>query len=93
MPKKKGKKKKRKVLKLKGGKEASELTETIETEKGWVNVPTIDPVRGMTVTRKEGIRMERENRGGKLKYYKTLDAAVKAAKKRSKRGGKYRKKK
>ena len=79
-------------LEMPGGKRASELTQSIKLKKGWVNIPTIDPRRGMSVNAREGLRMERKARKGKLKYYKTVKDAVKGAGKRSTAGGRYRKK-
>ena len=57
---------------------------------GFVNIPTIDPKRKMSLTVKSGIALEKKRRKGKLKKFKTEKEAVKAAKARSDAGGRDR---
>ena len=78
-------------LKNKDGSHSSEITATIEYQGGYINVPTIDPSRRMSVSHREGIRMEEKATGGKPKVYKTVKKAVLAAGKRSRAGGRDRK--
>jgi len=76
------------TLKLDSGEEASEMTQTIKTPKGWVNVPTINPKRKQSIKTSEGLK-EEQNKPGGPKYYETLEDALKGAKKRSESGGRY----
>ena len=87
-----GSKKKRPVLKNKDGSTSSEITQTIGTPHGYLNVPTIDPVRRQSITTDEGVKLERARTGNNPKFFKTVGGATAAAAKRSAAGGAYRNK-
>ena len=80
------------VLDMGGGNYASEQTQTVGEFGNYYNIPTIDPENNRSVTTKEAIRLEKERNGGRLEKFPTIESAVTAAGKRSKAGGRDRKK-
>jgi len=82
-----------KVLIRKPGSHATEETITSRVKRGgktkYVVHPSIDPRRGISVTRKEGMKMERKS--GTYQEFSTKEEAEKYAVQRSKAGGRDRK--
>ena len=80
-------------LKNADGSRSSEKTQTVKVDGNFINVPTIDPERRMSLSTKEGIKTEMKRTGNNPKTFESLEAALKGAKKRSASGGRDRKKK
>ena len=68
---------------------ASELTQSVGYKGGHINIPSIDPVRRMSVTPAEGVRMKLKATGGKPRIHATVAKAKEAAIAKSSGGGRY----
>ena len=70
----------KKRIKNPGGSVSTERSITIQTDQGYVNIPTI--IDGIQLSKKDAVDRFRKS-GKSVTVYKTLDAAIRAAKKRS----------